>query len=118
MTTERLSRISSVRFHPDVFAQLEKRARDAQEPVGAVIRKACEVALGLPPPQPPSRSIPDMSLLNQLIRIGNNLNQETRALHQLRHRELSPDFAALRRVLEEVQQLLERVSAQVAEANR
>ncbi len=113
-----LSRIFPVRFRPDFYERLEERARDEQKPVGAVIRAACEVALGLPPPQPPSRSLSDMSLLNQLARIGNNLNQQTRALHQLRHRQLSPDFAALRVVLEEVQQLLERVSTQVAEANR
>ena len=116
--TAKLSRIFPVRFQPDFYAQLEKRAREERKPVGAVIRKACEVALGLPPQQPPSRSLPDMSLLNQLVRIGNNLNQQTRALHQLRHRELSPDFGALRGVLEEVQQLLEQVSTQVAEANR
>ncbi len=114
----KLSRIFPVRLHPDFYAQLEKRAREERKPVGAVIRKACEVALGLPPPQPPCRSLRDMGLLNQLVRIGNNLNQQTRALHQLRHRELSPDFAALLGVLGEVQQLLEEVTAQVAEANR
>ncbi len=114
----RLSRIFPVRFHPDIVVRLEERALEERKSVGAVIRNACEVALDLPPQQSPSRSLPDMSLLNQLARIGNNLNQSTRALHQLRHRGLAPDFAELRRVLEEVQQLLEQVSAQVAEANR
>ncbi len=114
----KLSRIFPVRFHPDFYAVLEKRAREERKPVGAVIRTACEVVLGLPPQQPPSRSLRDMGLLNQLARIGNNLNQQTRALHQLRHRKLAPDLGALRDVLEEVQQLLEQVSTQVAEANR
>lgn len=114
----KLSRIFPVRFQPDFYRQLEERAREERKPVGAVIRRACEVALGLPLQLPPSRSLPDMSLLNQLVRIGNNLNQETRLLHQLRHRELSPDFRTLQGVLEEVRQLLEQVTAQVAEANR
>ncbi len=114
----KLSRFVGVRFHPDLYARLEKRAREERKPVGSVVRKACETALGLPPQQPPSRSLQDMSLLNQLARIGNNLNQQTRALHQLRHRELSPDFGALRGALGEVQELLEQVSTQVAEANR
>ena len=113
-----LSRFVGVRFHPDVHARLLKVARKEQISVGAVIRWACELALEIPPPSPPSRSVPDQGLINQLSRVGNNLNQQTRVLHQIRYRRQVPQAEAIFERLAQVQGVLEELSRAVSEAGR
>ncbi len=113
-----LSRFVGVRFHPDVHARLAKRASDDCISVGALIRRACEAALEIPSPQPPSRSVPDQGLINQLSRVGNNLNQQTRVLHQIHHQRQIPQAEAIFEHLTAVEEVLQELSRAVAEARR
>ncbi len=53
------------------------------------------------------------ALVRQLIRVGNNLNQQTRLLHLLKHRGELPEAEALLATLQEVEALLRSVSRQV-----
>ncbi len=109
-----LSRFVGVRFRPDDYRQLEQKAIGAGATVSAFLRAA---ALGAPPPVRRRRLV-DQDLLNQLSRLGNNLNQQTRIFHQLRHRGLLPESAAVLELLEELRDLLGEVSRAVAEASR
>ncbi len=110
----KLSRFVGVRFKPDDYQQLEQIAKGLGTTVSDLIRHA---ALGVPPP-PRRRQLADQDLINQLSRLGNNLNQQTRLLHQLHYRDLPPDTAPVLDVLLEVRDLLNEVSRSVAEAAR
>ena len=112
--TTRLSRFVGVRFKPDDYERLDKKAKELGTNVSGLIRSA---ALDVPP-APPRRRLADKDLINQLSRLGNNLNQQTRLLHQLRHRDLLPETAPVLAVLEDVRELLDEVSRSVAEAAR
>ncbi len=108
-----LSRFVGVRFRPDDYRQLEEKAAAAGVTVSDLIRHA---ALGLPP-APRRRQLADQDLINQLSRVGNNLNQQTRLFHQLQYRELLPEGAAVLAALEDIRRLLAVVSRAVAEAS-
>ena len=110
--TVQLDKVVTIRFKAADYCALRDRAHGAGNTISDVIRAA---VLGLPPPRR-RRQLADKELLNQLSRLGNNLNQQTRLLHQLRHRGLPPEIAAVRAVLEEVRALLGEVSRSVAEA--
>lgn len=108
-----LSRFVGVRFKPDDYRLLEEKARQAGMTVSGLLRHA---ALGLPV-TPRRRQLADQELINQLSRLGNNLNQQTRLFHQLQHRDLLPERATVLATLEDVRLLLNRVSRAVAEAS-
>ena len=103
----------TVRFRPDDYRRLERKAKNSGTTVSGLIRDA---ALDLPP-APRRRRLADQDLINQLSRVGNNLNQQTRLLHQLRHRDLLPETAPVLAALRDVRKLLEAVARAVAEAS-
>ena len=109
-----LDKVVTVRFKAADHSAWRDEARKGGLTVSAFIRDA---ALGVPP-VPPRRRLADQDLINQLSRLGNNLNQQTRLLHQLRHRDLLPETAPVLAVLEDVRELLDEVSRSVAEAAR
>ena len=102
-----------VRFDAGDHRRLEQKAQSLGLTVSQLIRQA---ALDLPAP-PRRRSLVDSALIQELSRIGNNLNQQTRLLHQLSHRGLNPETAPVLAVLEEVRDLLAEVSRRVTEAS-
>ncbi len=108
-----LSRVVGVRFKPDDYRHLEWQAKALGVTVSRLIRDA---ALGLPT-KPPRHRLADLELLNQLSRYGNNLNQQTRVLHQLKHRGLAPETAPVLAALEDTQRVLQEVKRRVAEAS-
>lgn len=101
----------TVRISPDAFVRLQAIASESQRTVSDVVRHAVE---GLPVrPRRQSRSHDD--LIRQLIRIGNNLNQQTRLLHLFKHRGDLPDLETLLATLEQVKGTLRLVSGRVKE---
>ncbi len=109
-----LDKVVTVRFKAADYCALRHQASTRDETLSDLLRRA---ALGLPPA--PARRTPiDRDLINQLSRLGNNLNQQTRLFHQLRYRGLLPETAPVLALLKEVRDLLEEVSRAVAEAAR
>ncbi|MCP3960549.1 MAG: MobC family plasmid mobilization relaxosome protein [bacterium] len=104
----------TVRFTAADYQALKERALEDRAPVSELIRHA---ALKLPA-LPARRPLVDRDLINQLSRLGNNLNQLTRLMHQLHHRGLLPDLAPVLAVLQEVRDLHHEVARAVAEAAR
>ncbi len=109
-----LSRHVGVRFKPDDYRRLERKAERLGVSVSRVIR---DTALGVVI-APPRHRLADQDLINQLSRLGNNLNQQTRLLHQLTHRGLTPDLARVLAAVEDVRRLLDLVARSVAEVAR
>ncbi len=109
----KLSRFVGVRFTPDDYRQLEQKAEGLGTNVSGLLRAAAFRRL----PAACHRRLVDRELINQLSRLGNNLNQQTRLFHQLRYRGQLPEAAAVLELLAEVQDLLEVVSRAVAEVS-
>ena len=107
-----LDKVVTVRFKAADYRALRHQAVERGETLSDLLRRA---ALGLPPAPVRRRKPIDQELINQLSRLGNNLNQQTRLFHQLRYRGLLPETAALLDLLEAVRDLLEKVSRAVAE---
>ena len=105
-----LSHRITVRLSPEVFARLETLAGQTQRTVSDIVRHAVE---GLPV-RPRRRSRGHDDLIRQLVRIGNNLNQQTHLLHLLKHRGDLPDAEGLLATLEQVRGALQTVSRQVS----
>ncbi len=104
-----LARRVTVRFSPKAYARLEAIAGQTQRTISDVVRHAVE---GLPV-RPRRRRRGNDALVRQLIRVGNNLNQQTRVLHLLKHRGELPEAEALLTTLKEVEATLRSVSRQV-----
>ena len=104
-----LSRRITVRFSPEVYARLEATAGQTERTVSDIVRHAVE---GLPLRPRRHRGEHD-ELIRQLVRIGNNLNQETRVLHLLKHRGDLPDAEVLLSTLKEVEGVLRSISQRV-----
>ncbi len=98
----------TVRFSPEVYARLESVAGQTRRTVSDVVRHAVE---GLAV-RPRGQRQEDRALIRQLIRIGVNLNQQTRLLHLLRHRGDLPDLDLVLTTLEEVKEILRSTSRQ------
>ncbi len=113
MATE-LDRVVTVRFKAADLHALKGLALKSGANVSELIRHA---ALKLPP-VPARRTLVDRDLINQLSRLGNNLNQQTRLLHQLHYRDLPPELAPVLALLQDVRDLLREVARAVAEAAR
>ncbi len=107
-----LCRRITVRLSPEVYARLETVAGQTERTVSDVVRHAVE---GLPI-RPRRQSREHDALIRQLIRVGNNLNQQTRLMHQLKHRGHLPDFDVLLATLKEVDQTLRSISGRVGRA--
>ncbi len=103
-----LCRRITVRLSPEVYARLETVAGRTERTVSDVVRHAVE---GLPV-HPRRQSRAHEALIRQLIRVGNNLNQQTRILHLLKHRGDLPDAGVLLATLKEVKAVLRSVSRQ------
>ena len=113
-----LSRFVGVRFRPDDYRRLEEKAQGLGTSVSALLRAAALAAVLEDPQEPRRRRLAAQDLVNQLSRLGNNLNQQTRLFHQLRYRGLVPETAAVLALLKELRDLLEELSVSVAEAAR
>ncbi len=101
-----LARRITVRLSPEVYTRLESVAGQTQRTVSDVVRHAVE-GLAVRPLQ--QRREND-AVIHQLIRLGNNLNQQTRLLHLLRHRGHLPDPEVLLATLREVQGAVQSLS--------
>ena len=109
MPIQRLRHRVTVRFSPPVYARLKTIARQTQRTVSDVVRHAVEDL----PIHPRHRSDDQRDLARQLSRIGNNLNQQTRLLHQMNHRGDIPDSEALLTTLKAVYDTLRSMSRRV-----
>ncbi len=95
----------TVRLSPEVFAHLETVAGQTERTVSDVVRLAVQgVAV-----RPLRRKQERQELIRQLLRIGGNLNQQTRLLHLLKHRGHLPDSEILLATLQEVAAILRLV---------
>ena len=108
MPSELIRRIT-IRVSPEVYDRLATVAAETRRTVSDVVRHALERR----PIRHRRRERPHGELIRQLVRVGNNLNQQTRLLHLLRHRGDLPDAEALLATLEEVQATLKSVSSEV-----
>ena len=109
MSIELCHRIT-VRFSPEVYARLVTVAGQTERTVSDVVRHAVE---GLSV-RPRRQGRQHAELIHQLIRLGNNLNQQTRVLHLLKHRGNLPDAQVLLSTLKEVEGVLRSISQRVA----
>ena len=105
-----LSRRVTIRLSPEDYERLAAVAGETDRSVSDVVRRAV-VDL---PIRPRRIAADHQELIHQLTRIGNNLNQETRVLHLLKHRGDLPDADALLATLEQVQDTLRSVAREVA----
>ncbi len=109
-----LSRRVTVRFSPEIYAHLEAVAGRTERTVSDVVRLSVQgVAV-----RPLRRKQERQELVRQLLRIGNNLNQETRLLHLLKHRGEFPDSEILLATLQEVAVILRLVLSQLKRPDR
>ncbi len=109
-----LCRRITVRFSPEVYARLETVAGQTERTVSDVVRHAVE---GLPV-HPRRRGRRHDDLIHQLIRVGNNLNQQTRLLHVLKHRGNLPDVEVLLATLKEMKGMLRSISRRVGDTEQ
>ncbi len=108
-----LNKIVAVRFKADDHRLLKDRARERGMTVSELVRST---ALGVPPARR-RRDVVAQELINQLSRIGNNLNQHSHVLHLM---NLRGDLTRAETVLErlaEVQAILLELCNAVAEAS-
>ncbi len=108
-----LDKVVAVRFKATDHRLLKARALKFGVTVSALIRAA---ALGLRPVRP-RRDLVAQELINQLSRIGNNLNQHSHVLHLMNVRGDFPQADTILDRLAEVQGVLQEVSSAVAEAS-
>ncbi len=104
-----LSRRITVRLSPEVYARLETVAGQTQRTISDIVRHAVEGV----PVRPRRRSRDDEALIRQLVRVGSNLNQQTRLLHLLKHRGDLPDCEVVLARLEELEGMLQAVHLHV-----
>ncbi len=107
-----LTRRITVRLPPEVHVRLQTVASRTERTVSDIVRHAVE---GLPV-RHRRHSPGHADLIHQLIRVGSNLNQQTRVLHLLKHRGDFPDSEVLLATLKEVKGMLRSVSRQVRRA--
>ena len=107
-----LCRRITVRLSPEVYARLETVAGRIERTVSDVVRHAVEGV----PVRPRRQSRAHEALIRQLIRVGSNLNQQTRLLHLLKHRGDFPDAEVLLATLQEVKDTLRSISSRVRRA--
>ncbi len=104
-----LSHRITVRLSPEVYAHLEVVTGQTGRTVSDVVRLAVQ---GLAVrPQRLSREREE--LIRQLIRVGNNLNQQTRLLHLFKHRGDLPDCEVLLATLERLEGMLRAIHVYV-----
>ena len=109
-----LTRTVTVRLSPELFERLKATARFNQLTRSEVVRQALQ---GLQP-RPRRRVVADEELLQQLARYGNLLNQQTKVLHQLKHRGEFPQGEALLEVVGRAHAMLREVARRVEEVSR
>ncbi|MCP3960793.1 MAG: hypothetical protein GY719_23355 [bacterium] len=109
-----LDKIVSVRFKAEDHRLLRDRALERGITVSALVRAA---ALGVPPARR-RRNLVAQELINQLSRVGNNLNQHSHVLHRMDQRSDLPHAETVLDRLAEVQGILIEVSFAVGEASR
>ena len=109
-----LDKIVAVRFRTQDHLKLKARAKERGLLVSELVRDA---ALGVPP-APPRRTLVAEDLINQLSRVGNNLNQQSRVLHRMDKRGDLPHAKAVLARLDEVEKVLVDLSCAVADATQ
>ncbi len=108
-----LNKVVAVRFKAGDHQLLRDRALERGITVSELVRSA---ALGVPPVRR-RRDLVAQKLINQLSRVGNNLNQHSHVLHLMNLRGELPRAEAVLERLAEVQGLLLEVCLAVAEAS-
>ncbi len=108
MPNDRSHRIT-VRLTPEIYAHLEAVVGQTERTVSDVVRLAVQGLAVRPLRLKRERQ----ELIRQLVRIGSNLNQQTRLLHLLKHRGDFPDSDMLLATLEEVTAALGSISNQL-----
>ncbi len=101
-----LCRKVTIRLAPEAYARLEEVAARTKRTVSDVVRRSLE---GLPV-RARRRDDHLQELARQLTRVGNNLNQQTRVLHQLKHRGFLPDDDVLLATLQELRGTVDSIS--------
>ncbi len=109
-----LNKIVAVRFKVVDHQALEDRALERGITLSALVRSA---ALGIRPTGR-RRDLVAQNLINQLSRVGNNLNQHSHVLHRMDQRGDLPHAETVLDRLAEVQVVLTEVSFAVGEASR
>ena len=101
-----LCRKITIRLSPETHARVKEVAARAQRTISDVVRSSLEGV----PVRSRRRDDQLQELGRQLVRIGNNLNQQTRVLHQLKHQGLLPDAEILLGTLRELSGNVDSVS--------
>ncbi len=107
--SDKLRRRITIRLSPESYSRLETVAGRTERSVSDVVRLAVE---GLPV-RPRQHRRDDEALIRQLVRVGSNLNQQTRLLHLLKHRGDLPDCEVVLARLEELEGMLQAVHLHV-----
>ncbi len=108
-----LNKVVAVRFKADDHRLLKDRALERGLTVSELVRSA---ALGVPPVHR-RRDLVAQELINQLSRVGNNLNQHSHVLHLMELRGDLPRADTILDRVAEVQGILLKLSIAVAEAS-
>ncbi len=108
-TPSELCRRITVRVSPKAYVRLETVAGQTQRTVSDIVRHAVEG----PAVRPRRQGREDGALIRQLIRVGCNLNQQTRLLHLFKHRGDLPDCEVLLAMLEELEGMLRAIHLHV-----
>ena len=109
-----LDKIVAVRFKAADHRLLKDRALERGITVSALIRAA---ALGVSPAYR-RRDLVGQKLINQLSRVGNNLNQHSHVLHLMNHRGELPHAETIFERLDEVRSILLKLATTIAEVSR
>lgn len=109
-----LDKIVPVRFKREDHRKLKARAAERGVTLSALVRDA---ALGVRAAAPRRRLVA-RDLVNQLSRVGNNLNQHSRVLHRMDKRGDLPHAKAVLARLAEVEKVLIDLSCAVADATQ
>ncbi len=108
-----LNKVVTVRFRADDHRLLKDRALERGLTVSELVRSS---ALGVPPARR-RRDLVAQELINQLSRVGNNLNQHSHVLHLMDLRGDLPRAETILERLDEVQAILLELCLAVAEAS-
>ncbi len=108
-----LNKIVAIRFKAEDHRRLKRRAHERGITLSDFVRAA---ALGVGP-RHRRHDLVARTVINQLSRVGNNLNQHSRVLHVMNLRGQLPRAEALFQRLDEVEAILLRLAVDLAEAS-
>ncbi len=109
-----LDKIVAIRFKAEDHRRLKRRALEHGITLSALVRA---LALGVRPVHR-QRDLVAQELINQLSRVGNNLNQHSHVLHLMNLRGDLPHAETILERLREVHGILLKLAAAIAEVPR